>query len=110
MGFYQYQFFQIFENQNSIFDRSRFHLSILFYPLPILQKVRTQGSQPDMLFYKITNDLKIYIHQNTNIQTANKIPAKTKYIPFLNIVVLGKNIQKEEITKNSKDVPKNIFK
>jgi hypothetical protein len=38
------------------------------------------------------------------------MPAKTKYIPFLNIVVLGRNIQKEEITKKNRDTTKNIFK
>lgn len=38
------------------------------------------------------------------------IPANVKYIPFLKIVVLGKNIQKEEITKNNNDIPKNTFR
>ncbi len=31
-------------------------------------------------------------------------------IPFLNILVLGLNIQKVEITKNNRDNPKNIFR
>lgn len=38
------------------------------------------------------------------------IPAKVRYIPFLKIVVFGKNIQKEETTKNNNDNPKNTFK
>lgn len=37
------------------------------------------------------------------------IPPNVKYIPFLKIVVLGKNIQKEEIEKNNNESPKNIF-
>jgi hypothetical protein len=37
------------------------------------------------------------------------IPAKEKYNPFLNTSVLGKNIQKDEITKNSSEAPKKIF-
>ena len=57
-----------------------------------------------------SKQIKKNIHQNTNIKTANKMPAKTKYMPFLNIVVLGRNIQKEEITKKKRDIPKNIFK
>ena len=35
-----------------------------------------------------------------NITNANTIPAKVKYNPFLNIVVLGINIKKEDTTKN----------
>jgi hypothetical protein len=38
------------------------------------------------------------------------IPPKVKYIPFLKILVEGKNIQKDEITKNNKDRPKKILK
>ena len=38
------------------------------------------------------------------------IPDKVKYSPFLKIVVLGKNIQKEETTKKNSDNPKNTFK
>ena len=30
-------------------------------------------------------------------------PAKVKYNPFLNIVVLGRNIQNDEITKNNNE-------
>ena len=37
------------------------------------------------------------------------IPARVKYMPFLKTEVWGKNIQKEEITKNKSDIPKNIF-
>jgi hypothetical protein len=37
------------------------------------------------------------------------IPASEKYSPFLKAEVWGKNIQKEEITKNNKEAPKNRF-
>jgi hypothetical protein len=37
-------------------------------------------------------------------------PAKAKSMAFLKILVLGKNIQKDEITKNNSDNPKKIFK
>jgi hypothetical protein len=37
-------------------------------------------------------------------------PAAVKINPFLKIVVLGINIQKLEITKNSSDTPKKIFR
>ena len=37
------------------------------------------------------------------------IPARVKYIPFLNTEVWGKNIQKEDITKNKRETPKKIF-
>lgn len=36
-------------------------------------------------------------------------PAKVKYMPFLKMVVLGKNIQKEERTKKNSENPKNMF-
>lgn len=48
----------------------------------------------------------IYTNNIINIRTS---PAKVKYIPFLKAVVLGINIQKEEITKNNNEAPKNIF-
>jgi hypothetical protein len=38
------------------------------------------------------------------------IPPAVKYIPFLKILVDGKNIQKDEMTKNNKDRPKKILK
>ena len=36
-------------------------------------------------------------------------PAKENIIPFLKTEVLGRNIQKDEITKNIKETPKKIF-
>jgi hypothetical protein len=47
--------------------------------------------------------------------TSNKIivrtiPASVKYRPFLKMVVFGINIQKEEITKNNKPIPKKILR
>jgi len=38
------------------------------------------------------------------------MPASEKYIPFLKMLVEGKNIQKEDMTKNSREKPKNILK
>ena len=38
------------------------------------------------------------------------MPASEKYIPFLKMLVEGKNIQKEDITKNRREKPKNILK
>ena len=37
-------------------------------------------------------------------------PAKANQIPFLKMLVLGRNIQKEEITKKKRDTPKNTFR
>jgi hypothetical protein len=37
-------------------------------------------------------------------------PASVKYNPFLKILVLGINIQKEEITKNSNDTAKKTLR
>ena len=49
------------------------------------------------------------IYTNNKIRV-NTRPAAVKYNPFLNIVVLGMNIQKEDNTKNNRDNPKKIFK
>jgi hypothetical protein len=38
------------------------------------------------------------------------MPARVKYIPFLNMLVEGKNIQNEDMTKNRREKPKNILK
>lgn len=38
------------------------------------------------------------------------MPAMVKYIPFLKMLVEGKNIQKEDMTKNNRENPKNILK
>ena len=38
------------------------------------------------------------------------MPPITKYIPFLKMEEEGMNIQKDEITKNSRDNPKNMLK
>ena len=37
------------------------------------------------------------------------MPAMEKRIPFLKTVVFGRNIQKDETTKNIKEDPKNIL-
>jgi len=63
--------------------------------LQIISSFLFFGSQ---FFYK-----NIIISVKTN-------PARVKYIPFLKIDDLGKNIQNDEITKNNKDKPKKIFK
>ncbi|SIQ89901.1 hypothetical protein SAMN05421797_104100 [Maribacter ulvicola] len=38
------------------------------------------------------------------------IPPNEKYSPFLNTVVFGINLQKNETTKNNSDSPKNMFR
>jgi len=38
------------------------------------------------------------------------IPASVKYNPFLKMVVLGINIQKDDMTKKSSEIPKKTFK
>ncbi len=38
------------------------------------------------------------------------MPAMVKYNPFLNICVLGLNIQNEDTTKNNRETAKKIFK
>ena len=49
-----------------------------------------------------------YIYTNKRImETTN--PATVKIIPLLNAFVLGLNIQKLEITKKNKEIPKKVF-
>lgn len=47
------------------------------------------------------------MNNNINVKI---IPPKVKYIDFLNIVVLGINIQKEETTKKNNEAPKKILR
>jgi SOS-response transcriptional repressor LexA len=51
-------------------------------------------------------DLNDYTNSKISVST---MPAKAKYIPFLNRVVPGMNIKKVEKTKKKNDIPKKIF-
>ena len=42
-----------------------------------------------------------------NVKTT---PDRVKYKPFLKTVVFGRNVQKEETTKNNSDNPKNTLR
>jgi len=48
-----------------------------------------------------------YTKIKINVSTT---PASVKYKPFLKMEDLGANIQKEEMTKNSKEMPKNMLR
>lgn len=49
------------------------------------------------------------VHRNNRIK-AKSMPPATKNIPFLKTCVSGRNIQKEDTTKKSSEIPKKIFK
>ena len=55
------------------------------------------------------NSAKILLERSPQIKirsNVNATPVKAKYKPFLKTVVLGKNIQKDDTTKNNSDKPK----
>lgn len=66
----------------------------------------SQGETFNLMIHALKLYFENYNHSNTKVSTS---PASVKYNPRRKMLVRGKNIQNEEITKNKSEAPKNIL-